>query len=104
MDGDSSDYDVEEDRRNSDVGVDESGYTANVRNLDCTNIDCLSPENIKCEQDQQPEIKMIRTVTVHGTVQWRGVLAFLLTQSSPNGSFCYRAITGKLSVHSGSRL
>ncbi|MES9879322.1 MAG: reverse transcriptase domain-containing protein [Sedimenticola sp.] len=60
MDSDSSDYDVEEDRRNSDVGVDESGYTANVRNLDCTNIDCLSPENIKCEQDQQPEIKMIK--------------------------------------------
>ena len=62
-DSDSSYYDCEEGRQNFDVGEGtqeiKSG-SAYMRNSEAINIDCLKPENIKYEQDQQPEIQMIK--------------------------------------------
>ena len=63
MDSDSSYYDCEEGRQNSDVeeGIQEiKSGSAYVRNSEAINIDCLTPENIKYEQEQQPEIQMIK--------------------------------------------
>ena len=63
MDSDSSYYDCEEGRQNSDVeeGTQEiKSGSAYVRNSEAINIDCLTPENIKYEQEQQPEIQMIK--------------------------------------------
>ena len=34
--------------------------SANVRNSEAINIDCLTPENIKYKQDKQPDIQMIK--------------------------------------------
>ena len=65
-DSDSSYYYCEEGRQNTDVekGTQEiKSGSAYARNSEAINIDCLTPENIKYEQDQQPEIQM--------TKQWK---------------------------------
>ena len=51
---DSSYYDAEEGRQQTETG------SAYVRNTELLNIDCLAPENIRPEQEQQPEIHMIK--------------------------------------------
>ena len=62
-DSDSSYYDAEEGRQKTDVEEGrqqtETG-SAYVRNTELVNVDCLAPENIKSEQDPQPEIHMIK--------------------------------------------
>ena len=61
-DSDSSYYDCEDERHDSDVEEGRKSIksgSAYVRNSEAINVDCLSPENIKHEQDQQPEIQMI---------------------------------------------
>ena len=62
-DSDSSYYDAEEGRQETVVEEGkqqtETG-SAYVRNTELVNIDCLAPENIRSEQDQQPEIHMIK--------------------------------------------
>ena len=62
-DSDSSYYDCEEGRQNSDVEErtpEIKSGSAYVRNSEATSIDCLKPENIKYEKDQQSEIQMIK--------------------------------------------
>ena len=64
---DSSYYDCEEGRQNSDVeeGTQEvKSGSAYVRNSEAINIDCLTLENIKYEQEQQPEIQILNNGNV----------------------------------------
>ena len=49
-DSDSSYYDAEEEIQRNE------SETICVRNTQIVNIDCLTPENIRIEQDRQPEI------------------------------------------------
>ena len=62
-DSDSSYYDAEEGKKETDLEEGrqqiETG-SAYVRNTDLVNIDCLAQENVRSEQDQQPEIHMIK--------------------------------------------
>ena len=62
-DSDSSYYECEEGTQ--DCVVEEGSQetqskSAYVRNVEAINIDCLTPHNIKNEQDKQPEIQMIK--------------------------------------------
>ena len=62
-DSDSFYYDAEEGRQvtDSEEGSQESkSGSAYVRNVELINIDCLTSEHIKHEQNQQPEIRMIK--------------------------------------------
>ena len=61
-DSDSSYYDCEEEIESfSEEGCQENQpKLAYVRNTEAVNIDCLTPQNIKYEQDRQPEIQMIK--------------------------------------------
>ena len=62
-DSDSSYYECEEGTQDCDVeeGSQETqSKSAYVRNGEAINIDCLTPHNIKNEQDKQPEIQMIK--------------------------------------------
>ena len=61
-DSDSSYYDCEEEIESfNDEGCQENqSKSAYVRNTEAVNIDCLTPQNIKNEQDRQPEIQMIK--------------------------------------------
>ena len=62
-DSDSSYYECEEGTKDCDVeeGSQETqSKSTYVRNVEAINIDCLTPHNIKNEQDTQPEIQMIK--------------------------------------------
>ena len=62
-DSDSSYYDAEEWREEIDSDEEKQNMkseSTNVRNIEIINIDSLTPEHIKHEQDQQPEIHMIK--------------------------------------------
>ena len=61
-DSESSYYDCEEEieRFNEEGCQENQSKSAYVRNTEAVNIDCLTPQNIKYEQDRQPEIQMIK--------------------------------------------
>ena len=58
---DSSYHDCEEIESFNEEGCQENpSKSAFVRNTEAVNIDCLTPQNTKYEQDRQPEIHMIK--------------------------------------------